>query len=103
MAEVKCDHESNIERRSYAVVEHEAWDHRTKLGDFPLTVITNQYGAAATNDEERNSVVGQRGWYTLSPAKASQVVVESGHNVPGNEPDVVVAEVRKVLAVARSG
>jgi hypothetical protein len=100
LLELKCDHPSNQERRDYVTLEHEAWDHRRDLGDFPITVISNDYGSAATNEEERNSVRAQRGWLELSPP-GRQVVVTSGHNVPENEPQVVVKEIRRVVDMAR--
>ncbi len=102
-AELKCDAPSNIEHRSYAVVEHEAWDHRRRLGNFPLTVISNDYTGYATNEEERTAVSAQRGWFELSPGHASQVVVTTGHDVPGNQPDVVVKAVLAVISAARVG
>ena len=99
-ARLRCDAPTNIERRDYRAVEHAAWDHRHRIGDQPVVVITNRYGSSATNDEERNSVRGQRGWFELSP-NHRQVVVTSGHDVPWNEPDVVVDAVLQVLDEAR--
>ncbi len=100
--ELKCDYPANQERRDYAQVEHAAWDHRTRLGNFPLRVISNDYGTAATDEEERNSVVSERGWFVLSPQKAKQIVVTTGHNVAGNESDLVVDTVVEVVKAARA-
>lgn len=61
-----------------------------------MTVITNDYGDAYTNADERTNVTAQKGWLELSP-QARQVVVTSGHNVPGNEPDLVAKEILRVL------
>ena len=83
-------------------MEHAAWDHRARLGNFPLRVISNDYGPAATDEDERNSVVNQRGWFVLSPQKAKQVVVTTGHNVAGTEPDLVVDTVVEVVKAARA-
>jgi pimeloyl-ACP methyl ester carboxylesterase len=101
LADIKCDAPSNIEHRDYAAVEHAAWDDKHLVGDIPLTVISNDYGDAAENEEERNSVAGQRGWFALSP-QAKQVVVTSGHDMTHNESDLVVEEVLAVLTAARS-
>jgi hypothetical protein len=101
LAELRCDSPKNVERRDYVRVENEAWSQRHRLGDLPVTVISNDYGTTGQDAEERTNVAGQRGWLVLSP-QAKQVVVRSGHNVPGNEPDVVVREVLRVLALARA-
>jgi pimeloyl-ACP methyl ester carboxylesterase len=95
--EIGCDNAENLERRDYAAVEHAAWDKRTKIGDVPLVVITNDYTGYAENVDEENSVEGQRGWFELSPDQAKQVVVKSGHDVPGMEPAVVIDAIRDVL------
>ena len=97
--QLKCDAPANIEHRDYRAVEHAAWDHRHRIGDQPVVVISNRYGATATNADERNSVRGQRGWFDLSPHHR-QVVVSSGHDVAWNEPDVVVDAVLGVIAEA---
>jgi hypothetical protein len=46
-------------------------------------------------------VVDQRGWLVLSP-QARQVVVTSGHDVPDNEPDLVIREILRMLDAARA-
>ena len=100
LAELKCDSPMNQERRDYVTVENEAWSKRHLIGDIPLTVITNDYGDVYENEEQRTNVEGQKGWFKLSP-QARQVVVTSGHDVPENEPDLVVKEVLQVLDAAR--
>jgi pimeloyl-ACP methyl ester carboxylesterase len=99
--EIGCDNPANIEHRDYAAVEHAAWDERTKIGDFPVTVITNDYTGYATNDEEKDSIKGQQGWFALNPDGATQVIVTTGHNVPGNEPGVIVDAVKQILETVR--
>ena len=99
--EIGCDNPANVEHRDYAAVEHAAWDNRTKVGDIPITVITNDYTGYAENDDERNSIEGQQGWFELNPDGATQVVVKSGHDVPGNEPGVIVDAVKRILEIAR--
>ena len=100
--EIGCDNPSNQEHRDYAAVEHAAWDNRRKIGDIPITVITNDYTGSASNPEEENSIEGQQGWFVLNPDQAKQVIVTTGHFVPGNEPAVVVEEVLRVLEIART-
>ena len=56
-----------------------------KLRDFPLTVLTNDYGDSVQPDtDEATNVEDQQGWFVLSPNEARQVVVTSGHNIAGN-------------------
>jgi pimeloyl-ACP methyl ester carboxylesterase len=101
LEEIKCDAPHNVEHRDYYGVEHGAWDDRVQIGDFPLTVITNDYGDAAEYDEIGN-VLDQQGWFALTP-NHKQVVVTSGHDVAGNEPDLIVTEVLAILEAARAG
>jgi alpha/beta hydrolase fold len=100
LAELKCDSPENRERRDYVDIEHEAWSQRHKIGNIPMTVISNDYGNNYSNEEERTNVAAQKGWLVLSP-QARQVVVTSGHNVPENEPDLVQREILRVLKAAR--
>jgi hypothetical protein len=46
LQELKCDSLENQERRDYVKIENEAWSNRHKIGDIPLTVISNDYGDA---------------------------------------------------------
>ena len=104
LPEIACDAPGNVERRDYLAVEHAAWDNRAKLGDFPLTVLSNDYGdSAEPNTDEATNVEDQKGWFELSPDHARQVVVTSGHDIATNQPDLVIAEIRAVLAAARAG
>lgn len=100
--EIGCDNPSNVEHRDYEAVEHAAWDNRTKVGDIPVTVISNDYTGYAQNEDEENSIEGQQGWFVLNPDQARQVVVTTGHFVPGNEPRVVIDEVTRVVELARA-
>jgi len=99
-AVIKCDAPTNIERRDYAKVEHAAWDHRHRIGDIPVVLITNKYGNTAQNKDERHSVALERGWFELSP-RSRQIVVTSGHNIPENEPQIVADAVLGMLEEAR--
>ena len=100
--EIGCNNPSNREHRDYAAVEHAAWDNRTRIGDIPVTVITNDYTGHAQNEDEEQSIEGQQGWFVLNPDQARQVVVKSGHHVAGNEPGVVIDEVVRVIEIARA-
>jgi pimeloyl-ACP methyl ester carboxylesterase len=102
LRELKCDSPSNQENRDYVKVENEAWSHRHRIGDIPMTVISNDYGDFADGQEQKTNVAGQKGWLVLSP-QARQVVVTSGHDVPGNEPDLVNREILRVTDLARGG
>jgi pimeloyl-ACP methyl ester carboxylesterase len=99
LAQIRCDAPTNVERRDYVRVENEAWSHRHRIGRIPMTVISNRYTPPFEYDDQRTNVADQRGWFVLSPL-ARQVVVTTGHNVPDNEPDLVVREVLRVLAAA---
>ena len=47
--------------------------HAAKIGDFPLVVISNDYGASVEpNTDEATNVDDQRGWFDLSPNDARQ-------------------------------
>jgi pimeloyl-ACP methyl ester carboxylesterase len=94
-----CDHPLNIERREYLDVEREAWDARAEIGDIPVTIVSNDYGPDAVGEEAGN-VEAQQGWMVLSP-RATQVTVASGHDIPYEEPELVVDEVRAVVEAAR--
>ncbi len=101
---ISCDAPTNIEHRDYLKVEHAAWDNREKLGDFPLTVLSNDYGdEVEPNTDEATNVEDQQGWFDLSPEHAKQVVVTSGHDLSSNEAELVITEIRAVLAAARAG
>ena len=100
--EISCENPQNVEHRDYAQVEHAAWDDRHKVGDIPIVVITNDYTGYAENVDEEDSIKGQQGWFELNPDGATQVIVTTGHNVPGNEPGVIIEEVVRILDLARA-
>lgn len=62
---LKCDAPTNIERRDYVQVEHAAWDHRRRIGDIPVIVISNDFGSSAADKGERRNVVTQQAWLEL--------------------------------------
>ncbi len=99
--EIRCDAPRNVEHRDYAAVEHAVWDNRGPLGAFPMTIMSYDWGENAPPGDEATNVEDQLGWLVLSP-NSKQVVVTSGHDVPNNEPDLVVSEILAVLDAARS-
>ena len=100
LPEIACDGPGNVERRDYLAVEHAAWDNRKEIGDFPLTVLSNDWGGGATRDDVTN-VASQRGWFDLTSGLTRQVVVTSGHDIASDDPQLVIDEVLTVLALAR--
>lgn len=94
-----CDNPTNVERRDYLRVEADAWNGRSEIGDIPVTIISNEYGPAAEPLGAAN-VVDQQGWLVLSP-RATQVIIESGHDVTTNEPAVVIDAIIEVIEAAR--
>jgi hypothetical protein len=102
IAALDCHTDTNIEHRDYVQIENAAWSHRHLLGRIPVSVISNDYGSSAVGAEQAHNVPEQKGWLVLSPL-AQQVVVTSGHDVAENEPDLVVAEILKVLVATRAG
>lgn len=95
-----CNNPNNRERRDYLQVEADAWNNRAEIGDIPVTIITVKYGVDA-EPEELINVESQQGWLILSP-RATQVVVETGHNVVREDPALVIEEITKVVEAARS-
>ena len=100
----------NVESRDYLQVEKDAWAARQRVGDIPLTVISNEYGPdeiaaspfASERHAMRTNVDQQRGWLILSP-QAQQVVVHTGHSVEEANPDLVTNAILAVIEDARNG
>ena len=99
---LRCDGPTNIERRDYVAVENDVWGAKKEIGDLPVTIISNDYGPDAPGPGEATNAKDQAGWLVLSP-QATQVIVTSGHDVPIDDPDLVVEEILKVLEAARAG
>jgi pimeloyl-ACP methyl ester carboxylesterase len=74
------------------------------LSDLPLIVLSrglpeDPSPAGRTNEEEHNR--DQAALVALSRAGKQVVAKRSGHHIPLDEPDLVVAAIREVLAAAR--
>ena len=72
--ETDPNHPSNIERRDYLQVEKDAWAARKRIGDIPVTIISNQYSAAeikaspfplgGERDATQRSRTSRAGWFS---------------------------------------
>ena len=106
--ETDPNHPSNIERRDYLQVEKDAWAARKRIGDIPVTIISNEYstaeiaGSAFPSEARgmRRNVWDQKGWLVLSP-RAKQMVVHTGHAVEEQDPQLVIDAILDVARAAR--
>ena len=106
--ETDPNHPSNIERRDYLQVEKDAWAARKRIGDIPVTIISNEYSTAEINASPfpseargmRRNVSDQKGWLVLSP-RAKQMVVHTGHAVEEEDPQLLIDAILDVAKAAR--
>jgi hypothetical protein len=99
---------SNIERRDYLQVEKDAWAARKRIGDIPVTIISNEYSTAEIDGSPfpseaagmRRNVSDQKGWLVLSP-RAKQMVVHTGHAVEEQDPQLVIDAILDVAKAAQ--
>ena len=99
---------SNIERRDYLQVEKDAWAARKRIGDIPVTIISNEYSTAEIDGSPfpseargmRRNVSDQKGWLVLSP-RAKQLVVHTGHAVEEQDPQLVIDAILDVAKAAQ--
>jgi alpha-beta hydrolase superfamily lysophospholipase len=104
------DNPANIEKRDFLQVEKDAWNGRKRIGDIPVTIITDKPSATTINEapsasERRalqNNVADQKGWRVLSP-RAKQIIVQTGHAVEEADPDLVIHAILGVVKQARTG
>jgi hypothetical protein len=102
------DNHANVERRDYLQVEKDAWVARKRIGDIPVTILTVKFSPAAIAESPfaverramRRNVQRQRGWLVLSP-RAKQLVVNTGHAVEEDDPDLVIDAILDVVRAAR--
>ena len=99
---------SNVERRDYLQIEKDAWAARKRIGDIPVTIISNEYSTAEIDGSPypseargmRRNVSDQKGWLVLSP-RAKQLVVHTGHAVEEQDPQLVIDAILSVARAAR--
>jgi pimeloyl-ACP methyl ester carboxylesterase len=107
--ETTWNHPSNLEQRDYLQVERDAWAAREHVGDIPMSVVTVEYSPADIQASPfaseqammRDNVEAQQGWLVLSPL-AQQIVVQTGHAVEEDDPQLVIGVILDVLDAARS-
>ena len=98
----------NVEKRDYLQVEKDAWAARRRIGDIPVTIVTDKPSAEAIKESPfpserrgmRRNVGDQKGWLVLSP-RARQVVVHTGHAVEEEDPELVVDAILDAVKEAR--
>ena len=103
------DHPGNVEHRDFLQVEQDAWKARRRIGDIPMRVISADYPEEWIKQEPfpevhsdmRRNVEGQKGWLDASP-QAKQIVVDTGHDVMDEQPDVVIDAILDVAREARA-
>lgn len=106
--ETDPDNPANVEKRDYLQVEKDAWNARTRIGDIPVTIITDEPSAATIREAQfpserrgmRRNVADQKGWLVLSP-RAEQIVVDTGHAVEEEDPELVVDVILDAVRDAR--
>ena len=99
----------NTEHRDFVQVEKDAWEARRRIGDIPMRVITADYPDTyikeqpypAWREDMRHNVEGQKKWLVASP-QAKQIVVDTGHDVMGEQPQVVIDAIIDVLREERA-
>jgi alpha/beta hydrolase family protein len=107
--ETTWNHPSNVEQRDYLQVEKDAWAAREQIGEIPVSVVTVEYAAAEIEASPfpseqammRDNVQAQQGWLVLSPT-AEQIVVQTGHAVEEDDPQLVIDVILDILEAARA-
>ena len=106
--ETDPSHPANLEKRDYLQVEKDAWAARERVGDIPVKVITVSFSDAdiaaspfpSEQEAMRNNVENQKGWLVLSPS-AEQIVVDTGHAVEEEDPELVTDTILDVVKAAQ--
>ena len=106
--ETDPDNPANVEKRDYLQVEKDAWNARKRIGDIPVTIITDEPSAETIREAPfpserrgmRRNVADQKGWLVLSP-RAKQIVVHTGHAVEEEDPELVIDVILDVVKDAR--
>jgi pimeloyl-ACP methyl ester carboxylesterase len=102
------DNPANVEKRDYLQVEKDAWNARRRIGNIPMTIITDDPSeetikTAIYPSERRGmrrNVADQKGWLVLSP-RARQIVVRTGHAVEEADPDLVIDAILAVVKASQ--
>jgi pimeloyl-ACP methyl ester carboxylesterase len=108
VADTKPNSPANVEKRDYLQVEKDAWAGRKRIGNIPMTILSDQPSAADIEAAEfpseragmRRNVADQKGWLVLSP-RAKQVVVHTGHAVEEADPELVINAILANVKAAR--
>ena len=98
----------NVEKRDFLQVEKDAWAARKRIGDIPVTIVTDKPSAEAIEESPfpserrgmRRNVKDQKGWLVLSPG-AKQVVVHTGHAVEEEDPKLVIDTIIDTVKASR--
>ena len=106
--ETDPDNPANVEKRDYLQVEKDAWNARKRIGDIPVTIITDEPSAETIRESPfpwerrgmRRNVAVQKGWLVLS-LRAKQIVVHTGHAVEEANPELVIDAILDVVKDAR--
>ena len=106
--ETDPDNPVNVEKRDYLQVEKDAWNARRRIGNIPMTILTDdpsedEIRAAIYPSERRGmrrNVADQKGWLVLSP-RARQIVVHTGHAVEEADPDLVIDTILDVVQASQ--
>jgi Alpha/beta hydrolase family len=94
---------ANVEKRDYLQVEKDAWNARRRIGDIPVTIISDGPSEETIKSERRGlrrNVADQKGWLVLSP-QARQLVVHTGHAVEEADPELVIDAILDVVKASR--
>jgi hypothetical protein len=102
------DNPANVEKRDFLQVEKDAWNGRKRIGDIPVTIISDDPSPEAIRQSPfpserraaRRNVANQRGWLVLS-RRAKQVVVHTGHAVEEADPQLVIDAILDVVKAGR--
>jgi hypothetical protein len=99
---------SNVEKRDYLQVEKDAWASRERIGGIPVRVITVRFSkadiaASPFPEEQRLMRMKRRAPEGLASPESEreQIVVETGHAVEEEDPELVIDTIVDVVKAAR--
>jgi pimeloyl-ACP methyl ester carboxylesterase len=99
---------ANVEKRDYLQVEKDAWAARKRIGNIPVTIVTDKPSTTTIRESPfpserrgmRRNVEDQKGWLVLSP-RAKQIIVHTGHAVEETDPELVIKVILDIVNEAR--